>query len=157
MIIFLILGTPNNYSIILDFSNPSNPIDVGRINNIYGAWGTEIKGNFLYSSTSDFGLQVFDISDPLNTTETGKLDLPTTIDLKIKENTAFLTHPRNLYAVDISNPFAPQFLNQLDGAGGFGIQIENNYAYTITFGRVVVTDISDINNLREVGYYPIPE
>ena len=155
------LGTMNHSFLVVDVSDPNNPNEISRIDsNIDDVWGIEIYDSLLFVASEDTGVKIFNISDPSTPYEVGNLDLvfnSTAVDLKLKDNILYVTHPRDLYAFDISDLSTPQLLYYLEGGGGFSIEIENDYAYCISFTQLNVVDISNPSELKLVGFYPIPE
>ena len=145
---------------MIDVSDPQNPYEISRVDSaIDDVWGLEIDNNLLFAASEDTGVKIFDISDPSNPNELATLTLiysSTAVDVKIKDNVAYVTNPNSLYAFDISDLSNPQMLYYLAGAGGISIDIEGNYAYCTSYQKLTVIDISNPNDLKIVGYYPLP-
>ncbi len=159
------LGTLDYAFLIIDVSDPANPFEISRVAHSDGyyiddVWGIEIYDTLLFAASEDTGVKIFSTNDPANPLELGQANLfpnSTVVDMKLKDNVLFATHPRDLHAFDISDMSSPKELFYLEGAGGISIKIEGKYAYTASYDRVNVVDISNPNKLELVGYYPIPD
>ncbi len=64
---------------ILDISNPTNPVQVGLINNDSGAEAVQlyVQGHYLYIAQKHYGVAVYDVSDPTNPQFWAACDSPT--------------------------------------------------------------------------------
>lgn len=79
-------------------------------------------------------------------------DLTTKGGIYIKDNYLFVTEPSNgVHIIDNSNPSAPNNLGFLKITGNTGIVIKGNYLYANALIDLVVIDISDVLNPKEVG------
>ncbi len=128
-----------------------------------------IKGNYLFVAdanrwhgyTYDGGLRVIDISDPEN------LQLVATINpdnkqyyrsIEIKGDYVFMgSNEPKIYVFDISNPVEPvvhSYIDMEERVGAVDMEIQGDYLYTTAgYGRYIF-DISDINAIEELDYYP---
>lgn len=60
--------------VIVDITNPSNPVEAGRIINPSTAYGITISGNYAYVADGDDGLVIIDVSNPAVPTIKGTYD-----------------------------------------------------------------------------------
>jgi len=104
---------------------------------IYGPYSNcnvTIDGNRAYLARDYHGLIIYDITDPINTTELGSTTGGAAHDIAISGNYAFAAGGDVscgiLSVYDVSNPYDPTYLGYLGGFHmGFGITISDSYAY----------------------------
>ncbi len=152
------LGTLNYAFLVFDVSDPLNPYEIGRVDqNIDDVWGLDLHDSLLFAASEDTGVKIFEISVPSNPLELATLNPQNFVasDVKFKDNIVYAT-TTHLYAFDISDIANPQLLDTLEGAGGYAIDIEGNYAYCTSNSRLSVIDISNAADLKVAGYYPLP-
>ena len=153
--------------VVVDVSDPTNPIQVGHTMLKGGDWtangsGVQLKGNYTFvSSSSGNCLSAIDISDPANPTEVDFIEDAVKLDnaggVYIVGDYAFVCAREYLTVVDISNPLNLLIFNQLNSAdfGRWGsIDIKGDYAYLVTTGgpplylsQLVIVNVSDPSNL----------
>jgi len=75
---------------IIDVANPSNPIEVGRLNTFGQAIGMAVNDRFACVAALGGGLRIIDISDPTVPQEVGSLTLQIAYDVTIRGNYAYL-------------------------------------------------------------------
>jgi hypothetical protein len=152
------LGTLNHALLIADVSNPHSPsIKDSITQNIDDIWNLEIKDSLLFAASENSGVKIFSLKSPASPVELTQLSVDASVvGVKVKDNTAFISHPANLYAFDISDLSNPRQLGYLKSAGGSSVFIEGNYAYLNNYKQLRVVDISSPEQMKLVGYYPIP-
>ncbi len=92
------------------------------------------------------GFEIWDVSNVQSPVQVGSVAAPQSNELYVSGNMAYLSGNYNgLYAVDISDPSAPQITGQYPGYGWSAASIvSGNYAYLCnSFVGLLVIDISD--------------
>lgn len=143
---------------ILDISNPSLPVVVGRsqpmpeiIEHIV------VAGQYAYVADSDGGLRIIDISNPTNPFEIGFFDTPyDAVDLDVSGNYVYLAEENyGIYVLDVSDPANPLEVSFYDMhlSSVFEVKVSGSYAY-IAHGDsgLRVIDITNPANLVEIGH-----
>ena len=159
--------------VIIDISNPSNPVEVGSLISDPSAGfqyafseprGIYVSGNYAYIATykSDM-LTVVDISNSANPKIVGystSATLDGAYNVYVKNNYAYVTSSANnkttLTTINISNPSNPSVSSSMTVASlasATGIYAYKQYAYipVMRNDTLVVVDISDPANLKTVG------
>lgn len=159
-------------TVIYDFSDPTNPIELGviddeRIGYHHSGWATE-DGNFLIIADEGFtalelaaDLTIWDISDPSQATKVAEIsDLESlSHNVYLKDNLAFVSYYASGFKLfDFSNPASPELLGQFDTTleneinldqafrGAFGV-----YPFT-ELGHIYISDM--VNGLLVLEYKP---
>ena len=145
---------PEGIFIIADVSNPNNPFEVGRLNNISG--GDIYKINyFLYLP----GLDIIDVSNPPFPVRISYLGLPGW------ENGVWVNNPfgrafvaddwEGLQVINISDPTNPQAeTSLLKGDYSYDVVVDRNYAYVANYAcGLKIIDISNPTFPSEIGAY----
>lgn len=115
-----------------------------------------ITGNYAFvgtlASPNDFGIEIYDISDPSQPIHSGSAIDDRIEYISIADTTAFAIaySPTTIYALDISNPQSPSTIGSLSVPGGFDSAVHNGttlYVSTFSSGSlergVYVIDVSD--------------
>ena len=156
----------NNSVVILDVSEPSNPVEVGSIIDdattfLMGAKDIVVKGEYAYVvSELESALEILDISDPSNPSHVGSIvdnvsiQLGTPQRIFISGRYAYITSIEGFEIIDVSDPANPIHMggieddNTTDLGFSFGIYVRGNYAYVCSFNenRFLVINISDPAN-----------
>lgn len=114
-----------------------------------------ISGNYVYISSYEGGLRIFDVSNPLSPYEVGYFDdFIYSVDLEISENIAYLADLDNgVLILNISNPSSPNLLGQYyDYSSTFCIAISGNYVFIGTpLGKFKIVDVSNPQLPQKVG------
>jgi len=154
------LGTTWSRLIVIDVSNPREPVPVGSYKDIDTFYSVTVQDHYAYALHGYrwYGsMIVIDISDPANPIKVAEIPGEAS-DLAIQGTYVYLADKYNrdihkeyeieggLRVVDISDPVHPQELASLLWAqGGLeGIDVNEGYAYATTFdgiGRIV--DVSN--------------
>ncbi|MBN1755580.1 hypothetical protein JW877_05120 [bacterium] len=148
--------------VVLDISNPHNPVKVGSC--IAGEYVHPIflDGNYVYlGDLSDRAVRVVDISDPESPEQVGYIALPGGVF-------GIYGDGEYLYAIDWDETYTNGGLHILtygDGGnpseigsytpvsfGGQDIVVRNNYAYVASSNGLRILDISNPDNIQEIGF-----
>ena len=142
---------------IFDISNPTNPVQVGSTNLLYGGTGLAVSGNLAFVLDGGYTFEVFDISTPQQPLRIGQVT-GNWQTMTVSGHYAHLN--RSIY--DISNPANPVQVGELNtlGPGQFMthfVAVSNNYVYAAVAGTgLVVFDATDPTNPTKVGQASIP-
>lgn len=103
--------------------------------------------------TNNDDLLIFDIHEPANPKEIGKVGIGVSFSVTITDELAFAVGESGLFIIDISDPKNPQRLGtlKLEGAGA-SIWVENTLAYIATSAGLEIIDISDPASPSKVGH-----
>jgi hypothetical protein len=120
-------------------------------------YGVAVDGNYAYMmGTWTTGLQIIDVSDPLNTFLVGEHDVEAR-DAQIIGNYAYVADTGGLKVLDVTDPANPtQEAAKYFSGGGNDIKISGSYAYIAgTSSGLVILDISNIGvtQITEAGRY----
>ncbi|HEY5909676.1 MAG TPA: hypothetical protein VJA21_03630 [Verrucomicrobiae bacterium] len=118
---------------ILDISNPTNPVMVGKIE---GPWQNgAVDGRFAYMVGGVLG--VFDVSDPQNPRSVGQASLPWGYSGAIvaRDGYVYLIHNYGLSIYDVSDPSNPKHCGGPVVAGALGA-----YGFDLSGNSACVTD-----------------
>ena len=143
---------------ILDVSDSTNPLQVGRFITGGYTYDVAVSGNYAYAAALTAGLQVIDISDPSNPQRRGACSTwYASVSVTVSDDYAYVgEHQRGLRAIDISDPSNPLPVgrNQKDFGYAGSVVISGNKAY-VSDGNagLAVIDVSDRTNLPLVGRY----
>ncbi|MEJ2627191.1 MAG: chitobiase/beta-hexosaminidase C-terminal domain-containing protein [bacterium] len=138
--------------IITDMSDPSNPLELSRIETP----GTVLKlfkyDSYLYVANKTGGLRIIDINDPLNPREISSFERPivscaNAIDVSVVDNYAYLAF-QGLYIFNIRDPSNPTEVNHLFQSDWiWDVHVSSGYAYlTMPDSGFCILDICDPEN-----------
>ena len=149
-----------NGLVIVDISDPKNPITIGNYPSRIGeygsvamAMGVAVSGNYAYVANWYDDIYIIDISDRKNpmlvtTYETNQI----THDVTISGDYAFISRfDEGVDIVNISDPTNPRFISNFNYGWASNVAILQNYAYVADTFRVTIVDISDLANPLFVG------
>ncbi|MHA1156557.1 MAG: LVIVD repeat-containing protein [Candidatus Heimdallarchaeota archaeon] len=125
-----------------------------------------IKNNFVYLVCSgdfypvdvDPVLEIIDISNKSNPQKQGEFVLPSKpYSIGLRDNFAFIpTRYDCLQIIDCSNPSAPINVSKFERTELISdIEIRNNVAYLALATKLVILDITDIENIVTLGEYTL--
>ncbi|MCF7805302.1 MAG: T9SS type A sorting domain-containing protein [Candidatus Marinimicrobia bacterium] len=144
------------YLEIVDFSDPINPINIGRVAMPSIIQGIKLVGNYAYIANGDFGVRVINISDPSNPFEESAYNTDGfASNISIDGNIAFLADGDvGMHIIDISDPANLKEVGFYDTDGfAYDIGVSGDYAYIADGDAgLCVLDISDYSNLFEVSH-----
>jgi hypothetical protein len=149
---------------VFNVSDPSDPVEVNFTPFPQRTRGIARSGNYLYLQASvwigegETGIRVVDITDPVHPEQENFY--PTSVSPgwpEVSGNYLYLpTSGGGLYVLDISDPAHPSEAAFYGGVQNSGwIKIVGDYAYISDVNRnaVAVLNISDKNNIHEVGVH----
>jgi hypothetical protein len=171
-IAYVIADTLGLYT--LDVTDPSQPdqlgFDISRISNgLRTPRGIALNGQFVYIADINDGLSVYDISDPSDLMELGRIEKPQGMtDVAESGNFAYVSmqdhekpENRGMLVYDVSDPSQPiqvGFVNTDHSSSAVAVQ--GNYAYflelpqlgeTDQLSDLIIFDISDPTSPVEAG------
>ena len=131
--------------VLMDVSDKENPTVHSRIETNGSGREIEIRDSLLYFCDSYAGLKIFSISDPTEPILISEcLDASGAGRILLHDNLAYLSCAGRMCIVDISDPFEPEQVGQLDGECNT-IALLENYAY-LAGGQIRVVDVEDPTN-----------
>jgi len=153
-----------NYAYIADFdgglriiniSNPNSLIEEGYYNTSY-THDVKVLNNYAYIATNDPALEIINISNPNSPSRIGFYNSGTGASgIAINGNYAYLNESSGMRIIDIGNPVTPtakDYHSLNFSLGSFSVQ--GNYAYVpASHDGLKILDVSDPDNISEVGYY----
>ncbi|MFX0183325.1 MAG: LVIVD repeat-containing protein [Candidatus Hodarchaeota archaeon] len=148
------LGSPG--VMILNITDPSNPILLRNYHTVIGITDVEVAGNYCYLASysylgSNSGLQILDISNYSNPIALGQYIGPSNsyaVDVEISGNLAYLSFwEEGLKILDISDPTNITVISEFndnDISEFAFLDLNEEYVYLATMADgVVVLDVSD--------------
>jgi len=141
--------------LIIDISNPSNPVRVGWYDTSGSATKVAISGNYAFVADGPAGLQIINISNRSNPVWVGGYDTTGyASDVSIFGNYAYVADGKaGLQIIDISNitnPVKVGAFNTLDET--YGVAVSGNYAYVADgLAGLQIINISNPSNPVKVG------
>jgi hypothetical protein len=139
---------------ILDISDVTAPEIVGNIR--YDRIRVfQVSGDLIYLVDLNAGLRIVDISEKANPVEITLLEETNGASaLAIRDNRLFLGFydgPIKIY--DLSNPKSPKPIKEIRCPGEVsGLKAVENFLL-INYKGVIVKDVTDVNNILDIGYY----
>ena len=151
-----------NGLVIVDISDPTNPITVGnhasrigRSGQTAAAIGVAVSGNYAYIANWYDDLYIIDVTDSTNPTLAATYNTGDGADqVTISGNYAYISSQWDgVDIVDISDPTNPRFVGNYNTDDlAEDVAISGNYAYIADrFDGVIIIDISDPANPTFVG------
>ncbi len=125
-----------------------------------------IKDNFVYLVCPgnyypvevDPVLEIIDISNKSNPQKMGEFVLPSRpYSIRLRDDFVFIpTRYDNLQIVDCSNPSSPINVSKFDNYELISdIEIYDNVGYLVTSNKLIILDITDVENILTLGEYTI--
>lgn len=149
--------------IIIDVSDPTNPIELGRFFDGGKGHSLDVVGDIVYMADWEDGLEIIDVSDPKHPVEIGQyndggnvLDVATTSDL------AFVADSNNgLEVLDIRDPTDPRLIQLLYEGGASHVRVQDDIVMVSVYDvglytlRINEMDVSEIGFTEDGGdaYY----
>jgi len=144
---------------VVDFSVPSNPVELGKLsfNKFSSITDITLEGNYAYVTNGLDGLRVIDITNPANPIEVDSFAVvDPALRIFISGNYAYLTEDTDgLHILDISNPANPFEIGYYNTIGNAeGIMVSGNYAYIADGDEgLIILDITDPTKITKVGSF----
>ena len=141
--------------LVLDISQPSNPVYVSEIVFNSTVWDIKISGDYAYVADNKEGLRIVDISQPSNPVEVGFYDnSDEAVGVFVSGNYVYLADfSEGLKIIDISNVSAPQEVGIYNTEYLERIQVSGNIAFLSAFLGITILDISNPSQPVEVSLY----
>lgn len=141
----------NQAFLIIDATNPSNPVLAGQHFLEGNTNQIVLEGNYAY--TVGDSLRIFDISDPQNPTILPEWPYNGGSEIVVAGSHAFIGDTNVIRIVDLSNPSAPQIIASYYMTDNVNaLSIANDYLYALVEDSGLHTlDVSDLANPTAVG------
>ncbi len=140
-----------NGLVILDVSDPQNPILVSRTFCRGTGSDVDVWGNYAFLTDTWAGLQIINISDPYYPVIEARYETTgRALAVTLSDGYAYVSEQRDFYngyllILDVSTPNNPQYTGQFNTTGSSGqCTIIGNYAYIV--GATYEIEIVDISN-----------
>jgi hypothetical protein len=117
------------------------------------AYDVCVHNGFAYV-TNNQGVVIFDVSEPEDMREVGKIDIGgASFGIDVKEKTIYITGGKNLFTADITKPSNPKILGSINLSGNLSqVRVEGEYAYVANRqSGLQVLNVSDPKNLTIIG------
>ena len=142
---------------IYDMSNPADTAILAgecSVDKFYPV-GIELLNDYAYSTSTDSGLYIIDVSNVSSPSISGRYNTPgAAYDVEIVNNHAFIADITGLFIINVSDPAAPSYVADFaTPANANCIEILNNYAFIGNGGEgsVYIFDISDPSSPQFLG------
>ena len=160
---------------VYDISDPSNLIELSRIEKPQGMTDVAVSGNYAYVSMQEHekretrGMLVYDVSNPSQPIQVGFVNTDhSSMAVALQGNYAYLPEfielketgqPSDLFVFDISNPASPVEAGKADttvnAPNAMSIEVDGKYAYVGDIKQGLrIFDISNPAAPAEVGSLP---
>jgi hypothetical protein len=146
--------------LIIDVSDPSNPVEVGSYDTQGYAVSIDISGTYAYIADHVSGFHIVDISDPENPFRVGPGGRNVLEYVEVEGNYAYLLTDPSFFIVDISDPINPITVAVAAAFNSQFVHVQGRYAYMggayMGGGGFRVLDVSDPSDPTIVGVFSIP-
>ena len=150
---------------ILDVSDPQNPVKVSESIHTRGlVYDLFFEHNLqrLYIADGPAGLEIWDISDPLNPGRLGYCDTPGSAHgvFIVNEYAYIADAGSGLRVIDVSTPSNPQEVGHCNTYNrALNVYVSGQYAFIADDynGGLRIIDVSSPSNPNEIGFYWLPE
>jgi len=132
--------------IIINISDPANPILQGSYDTNYFSYDLAIEGNYAYVAEIENGLVVIDISNVSNPIEVGNISTRWAKGIEVTPEYAYIADAEDgLVIVDIRDPTDPYIVGQYPAADGAqSLAVREGYAYIAdSHDGLLIVDIDD--------------
>ena len=122
-------------------------------------FGVTVAGDYAYVADGEAGLQLVDISDPLNPSLSGSVDTPGyAYEVSVSGDYAYVADDAGgLQVIDVSVPASPAIVGAVDTpVWAVGVTVVGNTAYVSDFYSLQMIDISDPANPIIIGSVGTP-
>ncbi len=147
------------YLKIFNMTTMSSPTSVGTYNNASLTFiDLAINGENLFLLSEEFGLSIYNITDPANISQLGTYsDFGVYQNIELIGHNAFLTKNENeIVAIDCYDPTNPQLLSSYNSnweSDYRGFIRESNNLLVLTNKGFDIIDASNTNNITKLGEY----
>ncbi len=107
-------------------------------------YGMTSFNNRLYVSDPFYGIEIFDVSNPLNPVLLGSYETSCN-DIKYFNGYVFVPDGTGMVIIDVSDPANPAFVSEYEGVGHVSsdLKVSESYCYLLTAVGLYVLDVSD--------------
>ncbi len=146
----------NDGLMIIDISDPENPVKASELLIDDGAFGFVIEGDMAYIAADSSGLVIADISDPLNPQLIGQYIDGSAYTITVLDSRAYVSYMGSGFKVfDVSDPSDPNPIGEFSDTRSDGIEIKENTVYFANANSgLKVVDVSNPNTPQYVGLIP---
>jgi len=139
--------------LILDISNPTNPVFISKTEIEGNAQDICVKGDYAYIAAGDAGLAIVEITDKEKPKEKDyKYTHAYVKGIDVDKSYAYITSNNGSYIADISDPEdLGSELNETINVSGSKIMADDDYVFISTGRGAVIVDISDLNNIKNLN------
>ena len=108
-------GVSNNGNLleIIDVSNPAAPTKLSDYTELEEPYGLGIRGDYLYVCEGNYGLKIFNVSDPYSIKLENKLTIPSYDVIMTNDARFILTGGDGIFQFDLSDPINPQLISEI--------------------------------------------
>jgi len=146
-----------NGFIILDVSNPADPVRTGEIDIPGGTAEVSISGSYAFAAGWESGLWIIDISNPSKPTLAGSCRKPDYVcGVCCLDGYAYAACGYSgLQIIDVADPANPKLTGSINTPGyAFGVYVSGGYVYVADLDEgLQIVDISDPANPILTGNY----
>jgi hypothetical protein len=127
------------------------------------ASGLDLVGNLAYVAHQTDGLDIYDVSDPLNPTLLGTYDTPgSAVQVQVVGTLAYVADNDSLQIVDVSNPASPTLAGSVaTGPQIVDVRVVGNRAYladdAFGAGDLIVVDVTNPATASILGSEPVTD
>ncbi len=133
--------------IIMDVSNPSKPLELGRFSEVLEHYGDEevyVHNSMAYFINED-RLKIINVIDPTAPFNVSELGYNRIGRMFVDFPYIYLTQSSETLIIDVSNHSSPTQIGQID-SGGSDIYVRNNLAYIAGSNGLIIFDVSNSTN-----------
>ncbi|MCW8962027.1 MAG: hypothetical protein OQK29_10725, partial [Ignavibacteriaceae bacterium] len=131
---------------VLDLNSIGLPVVASHplIGNATTYYGMTSFNNRLYVSDPFYGIEIFDVSNPLNPVLLGSYETSCN-DIKYFNGYVFVPDGTGMVIIDVSDPANPAFVSEYEGVGHVisDLKVSESYCYLLTAVGLYVLDVSD--------------
>ena len=142
---------------MLDITDPSRPVGVGRILLPAVAHSVAVSGNVAYVADDEAGLEIIDVSNPAAPVWRGQYDTTGyALGVFVSGNLAYVAdYDAGLQIIDVSNPAAPVRRGGYDTSGDArGVYVSGSLAYVAdSDAGLQIIDVSNPDAPARLGGY----
>ncbi len=151
-------------TIFVGLLRPSGEVDfVGSCFNTGNAYGMAIRGNYLYTASSNLGVQIMDISNPQAPVRINRYGFAGNAwEICLQDNKAYIAGGSyGLEVVDITNPTSPIHYGAYRSDSAISIDVQGYYAFLLEGewyedGSMYILNINNPAQPFLVGRYLLP-
>jgi hypothetical protein len=140
--------------IIVDVSDPTMPVELGRFFDGGNGHSVDVFGDFAYVADWEDGLEIIDVSDSSDPAEVGQFnDGGMVLDVSVSGDLAFVADSSNgLEVLDISDPANPILIRLMYEGGASHVRVQDDVVMVSVYNTGFYTlRISDMD-VAEMGF-----